>query len=54
MAAGESNDDWTQSFAALTKYTAISHHKIIIRSGSGGMGNVHMAKDTSLGCKVTP
>ena len=54
MAADESIDDWTQSFAALTKHTADSHHKIITRSGSGEMGNVHLAQYTSLGCMVAP
>jgi hypothetical protein len=41
VAADESNGERTQSFIALTKDTAVSHHKIIIRIGSGGVGDVY-------------
>jgi len=52
MAADDGLDDRTQSFKALTAGTRISHYQIINKVGSGGMGEVYLARDTELDRQV--
>lgn len=52
MPSHEAPDDPTQSFAALTTGTRVSHYEIIEKIGSGGMGDVYLAEDTQLDRKV--
>ncbi len=52
MTAGESDDDKTRSYIALTPGTSVLHYKILDKIGAGGMGEVYLAVDSKLNRKV--
>ncbi|MCP4685151.1 MAG: protein kinase, partial [bacterium] len=52
MTADDNREDRTRSFEALTAGTRIEHYQIITKVGSGGMGEVYLARDLELDRKV--
>lgn len=47
-----SDDDRTQEVMVLTQGTMINHYRIVRKIGSGGMGDVYLAEDTTLNRRV--
>jgi len=46
MVPANNDADNTKSFIALTAGALVGHYRIIEKIGAGGMGEVHLAKET--------